>query len=69
MVKWSPTSEVHGVQCSARAEYPEVVRGTRPGRKSRARVACTTDEATELIELGFEYVNEINGRHLYRKKK
>lgn len=30
------------------------------------KVAGTTDEATELIELGFEYVNEINGRHLYR---
>jgi hypothetical protein len=33
------------------------------------KVASTTEEATELIELGFEYVNEINGRHLYRKKK
>lgn len=33
------------------------------------KVASTADEAQELIELGFEYVNEINGRHLYRKKK
>ena len=33
------------------------------------KVASTADEASELIELGFEYVNEINGRHLYRKKK
>ncbi len=33
------------------------------------KVASTTEEATELIELVFEYVNEINGRHLYRKKK
>jgi len=34
-------------------------------RSSRARA----DEVIELIELGFEYVNEINGSHLYRKKK
>ena len=33
------------------------------------KVASTTDEATELIELDFDYVNEIKGRHLYRKKK
>jgi hypothetical protein len=33
------------------------------------KVVSTAYEATELIELGFEYVNEINGRHLYRKKK
>ena len=33
------------------------------------KVANTADEATELIELGFEYVNEINGSHLYWKKK
>jgi hypothetical protein len=34
-----------------------------------SKVASTADKATELIELGFDYVNEINGRHLYRKKK
>ncbi len=33
------------------------------------KVAKSADEATELIELGFEYVNEINGLHLYRKRK
>ena len=33
------------------------------------KVANSTDEATELIELGFEYVNEIKGSYLYRKKK
>ena len=27
------------------------------------------EEGIELIELGFEYVNEINGHHLYRKRK
>ena len=35
----------------------------------RARAANTADEASELIELGFDYVNKINGSHLYRKKK
>jgi integrase len=33
------------------------------------KVAKTADEAVELIELGFDYVNEINGFHLYRKRK
>jgi hypothetical protein len=27
------------------------------------------EEATELIELGFEFVNEINDHFLYRKRK
>jgi hypothetical protein len=34
-----------------------------------SKVAKNVEKACELIELGFEYVNEINGRHLYRKKK
>jgi hypothetical protein len=32
-------------------------------------VVKDADEAKELIELGFEYVNEINNLHLYRKRK
>ena len=27
------------------------------------------EEAVEIIELGFEFVNEINGSYLYRKRK
>ena len=33
------------------------------------KVARTVKEASELIELGFEFVNEINGSYLYRKRK
>jgi integrase len=33
------------------------------------KVAKTSEEAVELIELGFEYVNEINKAYLYRKRK
>jgi hypothetical protein len=33
------------------------------------RVAKTADEAKDLIEIGFDYVNEINYIHLYRKRK
>ena len=34
-----------------------------------SKVAKAVDEARELIELGFEYVHEIEGNHLYRKRK
>ena len=33
------------------------------------KVAKSVEEATELIELGFEFVNEINGHFLYRRRK
>ena len=33
------------------------------------KVAKTVEEGVELVELGFEYINEINGNHLYRKRK
>jgi hypothetical protein len=33
------------------------------------KVAKTPEKAKELIELGFEFVNEINGSYLYRKRK
>ena len=33
------------------------------------RVAKTVEKATELIELGFEYVTEIDGSKLFRKRK
>jgi len=33
------------------------------------KVVKTGDEAVELFERGFEYVNEINGGHMYWKKK
>jgi dihydropteroate synthase len=26
-------------------------------------------EAKELVEIGFEYVNDIDGKHIYRKRK
>lgn len=32
-------------------------------------IAGTVEEAKELVEVGFEYVNEINGSHLYRNRK
>jgi len=34
-----------------------------------SKVATDVDEARELIELGFDYVHEINGLYLYRKRK
>jgi len=33
------------------------------------KTAITAEEARALIEVGFEYVNEIQGIHLYRKRK
>jgi hypothetical protein len=33
------------------------------------KVAKSPEEAVELLELGFEFVNEINGSYLYRKRK
>lgn len=33
------------------------------------KVASNVDDAMELVELGFTYVNEINGSHLYSKRK
>jgi hypothetical protein len=33
------------------------------------KTATIVDEAQALIEVGFEYVNEIQGIHLYRKRK
>ena len=33
------------------------------------KTATTAEEARVLIEVGFEYVNEIQGIHLYRKRK
>ena len=33
------------------------------------RVAKTVEQAAELIEAGFEYVCEINGAKLFRKRK
>jgi integrase len=33
------------------------------------KTAVTAEEARALIEVGFEYVNEIQGIHLYRKRK
>ena len=34
-----------------------------------SKVATSVEEACELIELGFDYVYEIDGNHLYRKRK
>ena len=33
------------------------------------KVAKSFEEGVELVELGFEFVNEINGHHLYKKRK
>lgn len=41
----------------------------RAGDAFVCKVAKDVDEAKDLIELGFEYVNEINGHHIYRKRK
>ncbi len=33
------------------------------------KVATTLDEACKLIEVGFEYVTDMNGNKLFRKRK
>ena len=33
------------------------------------KVVASPEDAKELIEVGFEFVDEINGKHLYRKQK
>ena len=42
--------------------------GYRVQTKKRSR-ARSPEDAKELIEVGFEFVDEINGKHLYRKQK
>ena len=32
-------------------------------------VVETPKESKELVKIGFEYVNDIDGKHLYRKRK
>jgi hypothetical protein len=33
------------------------------------KVAKTVDEASQLVEAGYEYVTEIDGSKLFRKRK
>jgi hypothetical protein len=33
------------------------------------RVAATIEEACKLLEVGFEYVTDIEGKKLFRKRK
>lgn len=33
------------------------------------KTAKTVEEATNLVREGFEYVTEIKGAHIYRKRK
>jgi hypothetical protein len=41
----------------------------RAGDAFVCKVAKDVNKVKELIELGFEYVNEVTGLHLYRKRK
>jgi len=41
---------------------------TKPN-KNNCKTAETVDEAAKLMEAGFEYVCEINGVKLFRKRK
>jgi hypothetical protein len=34
-----------------------------------AKVASTVEEAIELVEVGFEFVTEIDGKKIFRKRK
>jgi hypothetical protein len=33
------------------------------------KVASTIEQATKLVEVGFEYVTEMDGKKLFRKRK
>lgn len=33
------------------------------------KVASSLEEAVELVEVGFEYVTEVEGKKLFRKRK
>ena len=33
------------------------------------KIASTLEEATKLLEVGFEYIMEIGGKKLFRKRK
>ena len=39
------------------------------GDEYHVKVASTVEEATKLIEVGFEYVTEMDGKKLFRKRK
>ena len=43
--------------------------GTRVSDDFICKVASTVEEVKELVDVGFEYVSEINGSHLYRNDK
>lgn len=40
-----------------------------PNSEYQVKTAKTVEEAKKLIEEGFEYVTEIDGIHIYRKRK
>jgi hypothetical protein len=48
--------------------YTQLVKG-REEDEYVCRVAKTIEQAAELIEAGFDYVCEINGVKLFRKRK
>ncbi len=43
-------------------DFSQLAGGAVPGLQRRVR-------DVELVEIGFEFVNEINGHHLYKKRK
>jgi len=42
---------------------------TNPNSEYIVKTAKTLEEAKKLIEEGFEYIQEIDGLRLYRKRK
>lgn len=34
-----------------------------------SKVATTAEEASQLVEPGFDFVCEVNGAHIFRKRK
>jgi site-specific recombinase XerC len=50
-------------------EHIEEALFQKPSDESHVKTATTVEEAVKLVEVGFEYVNTIDGVHIYRKRK
>jgi len=50
-------------------DYEKAIYGDYGEEQWICKVADSPEEAKSLIEVGFEFVDEINGKHLYRKRK
>ncbi len=52
-----------------KAVITRILLGIRNSEEFHVKVAETLDEACKLVEVGFEYVTDMDGNKLFRKRK